>query len=191
MRILLVDNYDSFTFNVYQMLGELVPEILIRRNDAITPAEVESLGITHLVLSPGPGHPKDAGVCEDLIRRFHNRIPILGICLGHQAICEVFGGEIGQSKVKMHGKQSSLKLLGNSILYTGIDDTDIQVARYHSLSLNADTCPRDLVVSAVSQDDGEVMSVECGTTFGTQFHPESILTPLGGRILANFVQYTS
>lgn len=185
--ILLIDNYDSFSYNLYQLIGEINPDIKVIRNDEMTVAEIEQLNPTHIILSPGPGKPKDAGICEDVVRELGGKIPILGVCLGHQAICEVYGATVTYAATLMHGKQSGTTIDTDSRLFEGLEK-EIKVARYHSLAAKKETIPKDLKVTAVA-DDGEVMAVEHRTypVYGLQFHPESILTPDGKKILKNFM----
>lgn len=186
--LLLIDNYDSFSYNVYQLAGSIQPDIKVVRNDCITLEEIRKLHPSHILLSPGPGHPRDAGICEDVIREFAGKIPILGVCLGHQAICEVFGGTITHAKKLMHGKQSEVTLDLSCPLFSGLLEK-IKVARYHSLiGVNL---PHELTI--VSTDaNGEVMAVMNleKKLFGLQFHPESILTPDGRRMMENFLSIT-
>ena len=185
--ILLIDNYDSFSYNVYQMIGSVNPNMKVIRNDDLTIEEIEALSPSHIVISPGPGKPKDAGICEEMIRHFQGRIPILGICLGHQAICEVYGTAITYARELMHGKQSVVTLEQDSRLFTGMEK-QIAVARYHSLAADPDTLPDCLWVTAVAED-GEVMAVQHREypIYGVQFHPESVLTPQGKSIIENFL----
>lgn len=188
--ILLIDNYDSFSYNLYQYLGELERNIHVMRNDAIDARGVRELAPTHIVISPGPGKPADAGNCEAIIRELAETagsVPILGVCLGHQAICEVFGARVDHARELKHGKQSLVTLEGASPLFTGLPD-QIEVARYHSLAADSDTIPECLQITARAPD-GEVMAVQhiAAPIFGVQFHPESIMTPHGKRILANFL----
>lgn len=184
--VLLIDNYDSFSYNLFQMVGELVDEIQVIRNDAMTVSQIRQLGPSHIILSPGPGKPEDAGVCEAVVRELGGEIPILGVCLGHQAICEVYGAVVTHAKRLMHGKQSEVELDTESCLFQGLDAKE-QVARYHSLA--AYEIPECLKVTARSDDD-EVMAVEhCkNRVYGVQFHPESILTPNGKQMLMNFLR---
>ena len=186
--VLLIDNYDSFSYNLYQLVGSIDPDIKVIRNDELTPAEIEALAPRRIILSPGPGKPADSGVCEDVIRRLTGKIPILGVCLGHQAICEVFGGTVGYAKELMHGKSSLVKKSPDSLLFQRLPEK-FQAARYHSLSAEAATLPPDLKVTAVT-DDGEVMAVEHSLypVYGVQFHPESVMTPDGKIILENFLE---
>lgn len=186
--ILLIDNYDSFSYNVYQLTASINPEVKVIRNDEMTVEEIEKLAPTHIILSPGPGKPSDAGICEEVIRHFAGKLPILGICLGHQAICEVFGATVTYAKQLMHGKQSMAVLDNGSALFRGMDK-EITVARYHSLAAKASTMPACLTVTARTAD-GEVMAVEHTEypIYGVQFHPESVLTPEGYRIMENFLK---
>jgi anthranilate synthase component 2 len=188
--ILLIDNFDSFSYNLYQMIGAITEKIEIVRNNQRTAAEIESLKPDCIIISPGPGRPADAGVCEELIKRVAGKIPVLGVCLGHQAICEAFGGEITYAKHLMHGKASEITLY-ESELFDGLPGA-IFAARYHSLAARADTLPDCLRVTALA-DDGEIMAVQHRQypVYGLQFHPESILTPLGKTILENFVRRCS
>lgn len=185
--ILLIDNYDSFSYNVYQLTASVEPDVKVVRNDEITLEEIEILSPDHIILSPGPGKPSEAGICEDLIRHFAGKIPILGICLGHQAICEVFGATVSYTKKLMHGKQSRIRLDTGSVLFRGMEK-EMTVARYHSLAAVPDTIPEVLRVTARTEDD-EIMAVEHKEypVYGVQFHPESVLTPEGKRIMENFV----
>lgn len=186
--ILIIDNYDSFTYNLYQCVGTLNPDIKVVRNDAVTVEDIRNLHPDHLILSPGPGKPGDAGICEAAIRELKGEIPLLGVCLGHQAICEVYGGTVTYAKQLMHGKQSDVKLDITSPLFKNLPDV-IAVARYHSLALDPKTTPEVLKVTGVT-DAGEVMAVEHKKypVYGLQFHPESILTPRGMTIIKNFLE---
>ncbi len=185
--IILIDNYDSFSYNLYQMLGEMDPEIEVFRNDAITAEEVLAKDPKAIILSPGPGRPAEAGICEDVVKICSGRIPILGVCLGHQAICEAFGAKIVHAGKLMHGKQSVASLSQWSLLFKGLPEK-IKVARYHSLAVQPETLPKGLRASAVCAD-GEIMAVEHerAPVFGLQFHPESIMTEEGRGILKNFL----
>ena len=186
--LLLIDNYDSFSYNLYQMLGDINPDIKVVRNDSVTIEDIEEMAPEKIVLSPGPGRPEDSGICPEVIRHFTGRIPILGICLGHQAICQVFGGNVTYAKELMHGKQSVVKIDNESKLFKNLPQ-DIKAARYHSLAADAETIPPELKITAVT-DDGEVMAVESQghEVYGLQFHPESVLTPEGIKILKNFLE---
>jgi len=184
--ILLLDNYDSFTFNLAQYLGELGAPPLVRRNDAITVGDIESLQPERIVISPGPGRPEDAGVSADAIRTFGPRIPLLGVCLGHQAIGYVFGGTISRAPSLMHGKTSALEHDGRGV-FAGVTQPFV-AGRYHSLVV-ADPVPDVLEVSARTAD-GVVMGVRHREypIHGVQFHPESVLTGEGKKILRNFLE---
>lgn len=186
MTTILVDNYDSFSYNLYQLLGRF-DSVEVVRNDAVTAEEVVAAHPDRVVLSPGPGRPADAGICEDLVRAAKGRFPVLGVCLGHQAICEAYGATVGHAGRLMHGKASAAEL-GDSALFEGLPDR-IQVGRYHSLAVEEGTLPPGLRITSRA-DDGEVMSVEdtVNGIYGLQFHPESILTPDGPRIVANFME---
>ena len=186
--ILLIDNYDSFSFNLYQLIGSIDPDIRVVRNDELTLAEIESLAPKAIILSPGPGKPADAGICVEAARHFAGKIPVFGVCLGHQAICEAFGGTVSYAKELMHGKQSVIEIDTDCPIFHGLDDR-IPAARYHSLAAIETTLPETLMVTARS-DDGEVMAVKHRdyAVYGVQFHPESILTPQGNLILRNFLR---
>ena len=185
--ILLIDNYDSFSYNLVQLVGTVSPDIRVIRNDEMTVAEIEALAPSHMIISPGPGRPEHAGICEEAIRYFGPRIPILGVCLGHQAICEAYGAVISYAKQLMHGKMSVIQLQ-DSPLYQGIGDT-AEAARYHSLIALRETLPECLRITAET-GDGEIMGVQHREypTYGVQFHPESIMTPQGKQMLENFLQ---
>lgn len=185
--VLLIDNYDSFSYNLYQMVGELDPSIRVIRNDAMSCEEMEKLNPSHLIISPGPGWPSDAGRSEEAIKYFAGKIPILGICLGHQGICEVFGGRIRHAKDLMHGKQSLVSIDVDRDIFRGLAKEE-KVARYHSLAAAEEDLPECLEVIGRS-DDGEVMAVKHRDhmIFGLQFHPESVLTPNGKKMLENFI----
>jgi len=182
--ILLVDNYDSFTYNLAHLFGELGVEVVVRRNDAIDADEAERLGPSHLVVSPGPGRPADAGATPEILRRLAPSIPTLGVCLGHQAIVEVFGGSVGPARELVHGKSCLVAHDGRG-LFSGLPEP-VEVGRYHSLA--ATVVPDALDVSARS-DDGEIMAVRHRElpVDGLQFHPESVLTPLGSEFARNFL----
>ncbi len=185
--ILLIDNYDSFSYNLFQLVGELVPDIKVVRNDELRICDIEEMKPSHIIISPGPGRPADAGVCEDVIRYFAGRIPILGVCLGHQAICEAFGATITYAKELMHGKQSLVQVDNNCLIFSGLPGT-LKVARYHSLAADKDSMPEELQVVATS-DDGEIMAIKHRDydIYGLQFHPESIMTPDGKEMIKNFI----
>jgi len=186
--ILLVDNYDSFTWNLAHRLGELGAEVRVQRNDAVTVEGIEELAPTHLVVSPGPGRPEQAGVSIEAIRRFAGRLPVLGVCLGHQALASAFGGRVERAGVLMHGKPSKVRHDGRG-LFTGLAGS-FEAGRYHSLMIPDDGLPGGFEAVAWAEDDGTVMAVRHGQwpVFGVQFHPESVLTPVGHRILQNFLE---
>jgi len=183
--ILLVDNYDSFTYNLVHLFQELGAEVLVRRNDEIGVDEAERLAPSHLVVSPGPGRPAESGATVEIVRRLAPTTPTLGVCLGHQAIVEAFGGQIGQAQQLLHGKASVVHHDGRG-LFDGLPD-HFEAGRYHSLA--ATTIPEELEVSATA-DDGEVMAVRHRTlrVDGVQFHPESVLTPDGPQLARNFLE---
>jgi anthranilate synthase/aminodeoxychorismate synthase-like glutamine amidotransferase len=189
-RLLLIDNYDSFTYNLVQAFLVLGAEVSVYRNDALTPAEALALAPTHLCISPGPGTPYDAGVSMDMIRAFAGRIPVLGVCLGHQSIVEVFGGKVVRAARLMHGKTSLVRHDG-AHLFAGLPQP-CEVGRYHSLIAAPEALPAVLTVSART-DEGEIMGVRHRTLTveGVQFHPESILTPQGPKLLGNFLRYAA
>lgn len=184
--ILLIDNYDSFTYNLYQYIGTFDGDILVARNDEITIEEIVKLNPSHIVLSPGPKSPLEAGICLEVIRQFAGKIPILGICLGHQCIGEAFGATVTHAKKICHGKKSPVKHDGSGI-FSGIP-SPLLVARYHSLSILAETIPDCLEVLAES-DDKEIMAVRHRDfpIVGLQFHPESVYTEHGKRMIENFL----
>ena len=186
--ILLIDNYDSFSYNLYQLVGELEPDIRVIRNDAMTVEEIRALHPDRIILSPGPGRPEDAGVTMEVAKTLGKEIPILGVCLGHQAICAAFGATVTYAKQLMHGKQSQVRFDLECPLFHGCPET-APVARYHSLAADGDTIPDCLTVTGRTTD-GEVMAVQHRDypIFGVQFHPESIMTPDGKTMLRNFIQ---
>ena len=201
--IVLIDNYDSFSYNLVQMIGSIEPDIQVVRNDQVTADDIENMKPSHLILSPGPGYPRDAGILEEAVMKLKGKMPILGVCLGHQGICEAFGGTIAHAKKLMHGKQSDIRLdshiqdgrfpasekAGNRCrLFEGLPPV-IPAARYHSLSAVPESLPEELEVVALDCMEGEVMAVQHRgyPIYGLQFHPESILTPNGREIVANFL----
>lgn len=186
--ILLIDNYDSFSYNLFQLIGEVNSDILVYRNDKITLDEINNLNPDAIILSPGPGKPEDAGICIDLVNEFYDKIPILGVCLGHQAICTAFGGKISYAKRLMHGKSSEISIDDDEIFKNL--ESKITVGRYHSLSLIEDSLPDSLKIISKADDDGEIMAVSHNDfdVYGLQFHPESILTPDGLMIIRNFIE---
>jgi anthranilate synthase/aminodeoxychorismate synthase-like glutamine amidotransferase len=185
MPVLLVDNYDSFTYNLAHLFGELGADVVVRRNDEIDPDEAEDLSPSHLVVSPGPGRPEEAGATKEIVRRLSAHVPTLGVCLGHQAIVEVFGGEVGRARELVHGKATVVTHDGRG-LFDGLPE-DFLAGRYHSLA--ATSLPDCLEVCATAAD-GEVMAVRHRElpVDGVQFHPESVLTPLGRDIAKNFLE---
>lgn len=185
--ILLIDNYDSFSYNLYQLIGELNPDIRVVRNDALSVPQIEALAPDRIVISPGPGRPEDAGNIIEVARALSGRVPILGVCLGHQAICAAFGGRVTYARRLMHGKQSVARLDGRCPLFRGLPEA-VPVARYHSLAADPAALPDCLAVTAETAE-GEIMAVQHVRypTFGVQFHPESILTPDGRAMLKNFI----
>ncbi|MEE8816830.1 MAG: aminodeoxychorismate/anthranilate synthase component II [Lachnospiraceae bacterium] len=193
--ILLIDNYDSFSYNLFQMVGTILPkgeEMKVIRNDAMTVDEIRDLNPSGIILSPGPGRPADAGVTEEVAKVLGQKIPTLGVCLGHQGICETFGATVTYAKQLMHGKQSVAELDLTSPIFKGLPEK-IKIARYHSLAVDEKTIPKDALKVIARTEDGEVMAVQHVSypIFGVQFHPESIMTPEGGRILENFVRLST
>ncbi|MCD8241230.1 MAG: aminodeoxychorismate/anthranilate synthase component II [Lachnospiraceae bacterium] len=186
--ILLIDNYDSFSYNLYQLVGMIEPDIRVIRTDAMRIEQIRALKPERILLSPGPGYPKDAGVCIEAARELGKEIPLLGVCLGHQAICEAFGATIAHARELMHGKQSQVRLDTGCPLFQGMPEM-IPAARYHSLAAIRETLPESLKITAQTED-GEVMAVQHRDypIYGVQFHPESLLTPDGQEILRNFIK---
>jgi anthranilate synthase/aminodeoxychorismate synthase-like glutamine amidotransferase len=187
--ILVIDNYDSFTYNLVQYLGELGADVVVRRNDAVSVEEIGELAPSAIVLSPGPCTPKEAGVTVEAIRRWGSSIPILGVCLGHQAIGEAYGGEVVRAERVMHGKTSQVCHDGTGI-FAGLP-SPMEVMRYHSLIVERESIPESLEITAVSQDDpSEVHAVKHREhpVYGVQFHPESVMTPQGKALLSNFLE---
>ena len=190
VRMLLIDNYDSFTYNLVQAFAAMGAEVMVYRNDAISVDEALALEPTHLVISPGPGRPEDAGVSLGMIGAFAGRIPILGVCLGHQSLVQHFGGEIVRADRLMHGKTSQARHDGKTI-FEGLSQP-VEVGRYHSLCAQQETLPDELELSAETER-GEIMAVRHKSLpiEGVQFHPESVLTPEGDRLMANFLRMTT
>ena len=186
--ILLIDNYDSFSYNLYQLVGELEPNIKVIRNDEMTIEEIKRLNPDRIILSPGPGRPEEAGIIVEAAKTLGKEIPMLGVCLGHQAICAAFGATVTYAKKLMHGKQSDVIFDVACPLFQGCPEI-APVARYHSLAADADTVPEVLKITARTTD-GEVMAVQHKKypIYGVQFHPESILTPDGKAMLKNFIK---
>lgn len=186
--ILLIDNYDSFSYNLFQLVGEIEADIKVIRNDEMTVDEIEALAPDKIIISPGPGRPEDAGIIVEAARTVCQKIPTLGVCLGHQAICAAYGAKVTYARKLMHGKQSVIKFTNDCPLFSGIGEC-APVARYHSLAADPETIPDCLEITAVA-DDGEVMAVRHKdfNIFGVQFHPESIMTPDGRIMLKNFIE---
>jgi anthranilate synthase/aminodeoxychorismate synthase-like glutamine amidotransferase len=186
--VLVIDNYDSFTYNLVQYLGELGAVIRVRRNDQVTLDEIAAMAPEQIVISPGPGRPEDAGVSVDVIRRFGPTTPILGVCLGHQAIGVVYGGIVCRAQVPMHGKTSTVVHDGKGV-FAGLA-APFQAGRYHSLVISNDSMPGELEVAARTREDNTIMAVRhrAYPVHGVQFHPESVLTDEGRRILRNFIE---
>lgn len=186
--ILLIDNYDSFSYNLYQYIGEIDENIKVIRNDEMTVEEIRQFHPDRIILSPGPGRPENAGIIIDVVKELGKEFSILGVCLGHQAICAAFGANITYAKQLMHGKQSKVTFDTNCQIFSGLEKSGL-VARYHSLSADKNTMPKCLKVTALT-DDGEIMAVqhEKYNIFGVQFHPESIMTPDGKTMLYNFIK---
>ncbi len=185
--ILLIDNYDSFSYNLVQLAGSVCSDIKVVRNDELMVEEIRALKPSHLILSPGPGYPKDAGICEEVALKLRDEFPILGVCLGHQAICDVYGGNIIHAKELMHGKQSRIKIDNTCPIFKGLD-TEMDAARYHSLIAERETLPSCFDI--IAEDSvGEIMGVKHkeSNLYGLQFHPESILTPQGRILMENFL----
>lgn len=184
--IIMIDNYDSFTYNLYQYIGEINPNIEVYRNDKITVDEVLAKNPSHIIISPGPKYPKDAGISVELIKKVaETDIPLLGVCLGHQAIAEAFGGKTIVANAPYHGKQDTITLDNTCAIFKGMD-SKITAGRYHSLIVEMATLPPMLKVSAKT-GLGDIMGLYCKNIYGIQFHPESILTPSGKQIINNFL----
>lgn len=186
--ILLIDNYDSFSYNLYQYIGEIDSNIKVIRNDEMSVEQIRQVKPDRIILSPGPGRPENAGIIVDVVKELGKEFPILGVCLGHQAICAAFGATITYAKKLMHGKQSNVTFDTDSLIFRGLEKNGL-VARYHSLAAEGDTMPECLKITAVT-DDGEIMAVQHTEydIFGVQFHPESIMTPHGKSMLYNFIK---
>ena len=185
--ILIVDNYDSFTHNLYQLIGEINPDIKVVRNDKITIPEIEALNPDHIIISPGPGNPQQAGICLEVIKQLSGKYPILGVCLGHQAIGEAFGGKVVHAPEIVHGKSDRVYILKDNPLLAGMEN-GCQAARYHSLIVEPETLPDCLEIIAETEKQ-EIMALQHNeySVYGLQFHPECIMTPEGGTILKNFL----
>lgn len=185
---LLIDNFDSFSYNLYQLIGSINQDIKVIRNNDMTPEEIEKLNPSHIVISPGPGKPSEAGNCIGIIKALSGKYPIFGVCLGHQSIVEAFGGTVSYAKKLVHGKPDIISVNNNHDMFSGIGDT-MKGARYHSLSALRDKLPECLEVTAESSD-GEIMAVSHKNckVWGVQFHPESIMTPQGRELIVNFLK---
>ncbi len=186
--ILLIDNYDSFSYNLFQFVGEINPDLKVIRNDELTVEEIKALAPERIILSPGPGRPEDAGVIVEVAKELGKEIPILGVCLGHQAICAAFGATVTYAKQLMHGKQSEVDFDSDCLLFEGLPKRAL-VARYHSLAADEGTMPDCLKVTAKTADN-EIMAVQHKEypIYGVQFHPESIMTPDGKQMIRNFLE---
>ena len=186
--ILLIDNYDSFSYNLYQLIGAVEPDIKVVRNDECTLEEIAEMKPEAIILSPGPGRPEDAGICIPVIKEFAGKIPILGVCLGHQSICEAFGGVVSYAKELKHGKRDEMIQCGSNVLFKGLPEK-FPAARYHSLAAIEETLPEELVVTARAED-GEIMAMQHKEypLIGIQFHPESIYTDHGKKMIENFLE---
>jgi anthranilate synthase component 2 len=188
IMILIIDNYDSFSYNLYQYVGAINKDVRVVKNDEMTVKEMDNLQFTHLIISPGPGRPNAAGICEEAIKYFKERVPILGVCLGHQAICEVFGAKITYAQKLMHGKTSNIHIANGSPIFKGLSPV-ITAARYHSLVASRASFSDDLLVIA-EDEESQAMGVKHKDfdIYGVQFHPESILTKNGITIIENFLK---
>jgi len=189
-KVLMIDNYDSFTYNLVQALRVLGAEVVVHRNDELTPAQAENMAVTHLVISPGPGCPSEAGRSIEFIKHFAGKMPVLGVCLGHQAMAEAFGGKVVRASRLMHGKPSMVQHDGQGVF--AALESPLSCGRYHSLTVDEATLPAEFVISART-DIGEVMAMRHRTlpVHGVQFHPESVMTPSGPLMLANFLRLAS
>jgi len=187
--ILMIDNYDSFTYNIVQYCLELGADLKVIRNDELTVAQIDELNPEKIILSPGPATPDEAGVCLEVIEYFKDKTPILGICLGHQSIAQVFGGEVVRAKNMMHGKTSKIKVLKENIMFNNLPKEFTQT-RYHSLTVKEDTLPSIVIPTAMSLDDNEIMALQIKDKpiYGLQFHPESIMSEYGYEMLDNFLK---
>lgn len=188
--ILIIDNFDSFTYNLYQYVGSINPRVVVYRNNAISLDEIHKLNPSHIIISPGPGQPKDAGICEEVINKVKGMYPMLGVCLGHQAIGEVFGGKVVLAPKLVHGKTSKIKIDNTCNLFSNMPK-EIQGARYHSLIVAKKNLPKELLITAETEQ-GEIMGLKHKdyNIYGVQFHPESIMTSDGKKIIENFLQIT-
>ena len=187
--ILMIDNYDSFTYNIVQYCLELGADLKVIRNDELSLDEIIALNPSKLIISPGPATPNEAGVCLEAIKYFSGKIPIFGICLGHQAIAQVFGANVIRAKNLMHGKTSKINVTNSTKIFETLPNEFIQT-RYHSLIVQKENLPKDIVVTSLSSDDEEIMSLEIKdkNIYGVQFHPESIMSEYGHKIIGNFLK---
>jgi anthranilate synthase component 2 len=187
--VLMIDNYDSFTYNVVQYCLELGADLKVIRNDELSVEEIKALSPEKIIISPGPATPDDAGVCLDVIREFADTTPIFGICLGHQSIAQVFGGEVIRAPQMMHGKTSKIQVLCDDLVFQGLPN-EMTETRYHSLTVNKDNLPENIIVTSKSLDDDEIMSlrIKDKNVYGVQFHPESIMSEYGHEMLDNFLK---
>lgn len=188
--VLIIDNYDSFTYNLYQYVGEITEDVKVFRNDSLTIDDIKVLNPSHIILSPGPGKPKDAGICEEVLKKLKDFAPILGVCLGHQAIGEVFGATVDLAPELVHGKQDEVNIKTNNLLFKDLPKR-IKAARYHSLIVKKDSVPQELL-NLGETDKGEIMALKHRDyeIYGVQFHPESIMTLEGKKIITNFLNIT-
>jgi anthranilate synthase component 2 len=186
--VFVLDNYDSFTFNLVQYFGELGATVTVRRNDRVTLDDIAALAPSHIVISPGPGRPEDAGLTTSVVKRFGERLPVLGVCLGHQAIGAVFGGQVVRARTPMHGKTSIVEHDGRGV-FAGLKEPFV-ASRYHSLVVAEEGLPGELEITARTREDGTIMGLRHRTwpIHGVQFHPESVLTDEGRRMLRNFLE---
>jgi len=187
--ILMIDNYDSFTYNIVQYCLELGANLKVIRNDELTVEQIEALNPSKIIISPGPATPDDAGICLEVIKYFGDKLPILGICLGHQSIAQVYGGEVIRAPHMMHGKTSQIKVIQDSCIFDGLPK-EFRQTRYHSLTVNKNNLPSNIEVTSKSLDDDEIMSLKIKDKqiYGVQFHPESIMSEYGHEILDNFLK---
>ncbi|MBD3840353.1 MAG: aminodeoxychorismate/anthranilate synthase component II [Campylobacterales bacterium] len=187
--ILMIDNYDSFTYNVVQYCLELGANLKVIRNDELSVEEIRALNPEKIIISPGPATPNDAGVCLDVIKEFADTTPILGICLGHQSIAQVFGGEVIKAPKMMHGKTSKIQVLCDDLIFKGLPKTMTET-RYHSLIVNKENLPDTIIVTSKSLDDDEIMSLKIKdkNVYGVQFHPESVMSEYGHEMIDNFLK---